>query len=640
MAGRAVPDPHGASRMARPSDPICWPPIRAVCCCGRSPRTIGWPPTMPSAARRSRSRTRRFRACPNGHVCGASAWTAGCDRPRGVKLARLVWRPGWLRLDRRTADRPLSAGRRRHPASSPGARRRSRLDRLARPVGALPLCRKGRCCERALPGRRHEPQGARRRHAATQPAARKTGLGSRPAGDDARGPDRGRRPRKRRFWSALARRFELGDGELLAAALCLAVESDPKTARLVAAAQTPVGGSRPLVGFLATIFAEAGLDCVGLASGAGRRIGLFGLGDEAAPLTERSVHIPLPLVAALAGRRLEPDGLRPLAAGRTALSADACSTRRRPMPRGLRGTQGANGAGHPLALHARGRGAGRHRRRAARSGRRRHGRGSAARAQLLAGGDRKPAGAAPRARARRPVPARGAGRPSRADRRARRLGRGDRGADPGQRVAGRDSRGGQSAPCSGRRAGSTRRPPRMRRESIARARAGSPRSSRRSPLPATRRDDPWSRLTEAIESGASQLDMLARRSSARVEREDLVIPGPLGEGLDLLVDRIRLRNRLADDLGSSLRARYRPGVRALFTGESGTGKTLAAHWLARRTGLPLYRVDLAAMTSKWIGETEKNLSTVLDARPACRRRPVLRRGGFAVRRAHRRRRFP
>ena len=73
-----------------------------------------------------------------------------------------------------------------------------------------------------------------------------------------------------------------------------------------------VGGSRPLVGFLATVFADAGLDCVGLASGAGRRIGLFGLGDEAAPLTERSIHIPVPLVAALSGQRLEPEGLRPL----------------------------------------------------------------------------------------------------------------------------------------------------------------------------------------------------------------------------------------------------------------------------------------------------------------------------------------
>jgi SpoVK/Ycf46/Vps4 family AAA+-type ATPase len=60
-------------------------------------------------------------------------------------------------------------------------------------------------------------------------------------------------------------------------------------------------------------------------------------------------------------------------------------------------------------------------------------------------------------------------------------------------------------------------------------------------------------------------------------------------------------------------ARYRPGVRALFTGESGTGKTLAAHWLAGKLGLPLYRVDMSALTSKWIGETEKNLSAILGA---------------------------
>ena len=53
------------------------------------------------------------------------------------------------------------------------------------------------------------------------------------------------------------------------------------------------------------------------------------------------------------------------------------------------------------------------------------------------------------------------------------------------------------------------------------------------------------------------------------------------------------------------------GVRALFTGASGTGKTLAASWLAAKLGLPLYRVDLASITSKYIGETEKNLANLL-----------------------------
>ena len=52
-------------------------------------------------------------------------------------------------------------------------------------------------------------------------------------------------------------------------------------------------------------------------------------------------------------------------------------------------------------------------------------------------------------------------------------------------------------------------------------------------------------------------------------------------------------------------------MRALFVGPSGTGKTLAAGWLATRLGLPLYRVDLASVTSKYIGETEKNLAQLL-----------------------------
>ena len=52
-------------------------------------------------------------------------------------------------------------------------------------------------------------------------------------------------------------------------------------------------------------------------------------------------------------------------------------------------------------------------------------------------------------------------------------------------------------------------------------------------------------------------------------------------------------------------------MRALLVGPSGTGKTLAAGWLATQLGIPLYRVDLASVTSKYIGETEKNLSQLL-----------------------------
>ena len=52
-------------------------------------------------------------------------------------------------------------------------------------------------------------------------------------------------------------------------------------------------------------------------------------------------------------------------------------------------------------------------------------------------------------------------------------------------------------------------------------------------------------------------------------------------------------------------------MRALFVGPTGTGKTLAASWVATQLGLPLYRVDLSSVTSKYIGETEKNLSQLL-----------------------------
>jgi hypothetical protein len=93
--------------------------------------------------------------------------------------------------------------------------------------------------------------------------------------------------------------------------------------------------------------------------------------------------------------------------------------------------------------------------------------------------------------------------------------------------------------------------------------------------------------------------------------EALVLAKPLAREMRDLLARCRARERLVDGLGVSARTRYRAGVRALFVGPSGTGKTLAAGWLATQLGLPLYRVDLAAVTSKYIGETEKNLAQML-----------------------------
>jgi len=55
-----------------------------------------------------------------------------------------------------------------------------------------------------------------------------------------------------------------------------------------------------------------------------------------------------------------------------------------------------------------------------------------------------------------------------------------------------------------------------------------------------------------------------------------------------------------------------PGVTAMFAGEPGTGKTLAAEVIAREVGVDLMEVDLSRLVSKWVGETEKNLDAVFD----------------------------
>jgi hypothetical protein len=107
------------------------------------------------------------------------------------------------------------------------------------------------------------------------------------------------------------------------------------------------------------------------------------------------------------------------------------------------------------------------------------------------------------------------------------------------------------------------------------------------------------------------LGALAHPISDAVADEALVVPRKLREELVALASRCRARDLLAETLGPAARARYHPGVRALFVGPSGTGKTLAASWLATRLGVPLYRVDLASVTSKYIGETEKNLAELI-----------------------------
>lgn len=116
----------------------------------------------------------------------------------------------------------------------------------------------------------------------------------------------------------------------------------------------------------------------------------------------------------------------------------------------------------------------------------------------------------------------------------------------------------------------------------------------------------------AWEAESGSLGNLAEPITSSVSDEALVLSRTVEQELQQLLARCRKRELLDDSLGVTIKTRYQQGVRSLFSGPSGTGKTLAASWLATRLGLPLYRVDLASVVSKYIGETEKNLATLLS----------------------------
>jgi ATPase family associated with various cellular activities (AAA) len=113
-----------------------------------------------------------------------------------------------------------------------------------------------------------------------------------------------------------------------------------------------------------------------------------------------------------------------------------------------------------------------------------------------------------------------------------------------------------------------------------------------------------------------RLDDLAERIDPAAIWDDLVLPAGHLELLREIARHVRHRTQVYERWGFGERTARGLGVTALFAGESGTGKTLAAEVLAGELGLDLYRIDLAGTVSKYIGETEKNLRRVFDAAEA------------------------
>ncbi len=112
--------------------------------------------------------------------------------------------------------------------------------------------------------------------------------------------------------------------------------------------------------------------------------------------------------------------------------------------------------------------------------------------------------------------------------------------------------------------------------------------------------------------GAERLRLLAQPVEREVDNDAIVLTPLVNEEMERIISRASQRESLWQGLGATLQQTATSGIRALFIGESGTGKTLAASYLATRIGAPLYRVDLSAVMNKYIGESEKNLSALLD----------------------------
>lgn len=426
--------------------------------------------------------------------------------------------------------------------------------------------------------------------------------------------------------SQLAAGLKLSPFEVLTVALAAAVDDDAWVGRALARVQTPVGGARPTLGLLASAFANilaAGESPFAvLLNGPALHTGLLTLLNDGVPLPERALAVPAPLCLALAGQESAWPGVSIGSGDGPPLMLPASTV-----------TEGTRQA-QALARHGNG---GLILRAAAPA------EGRAAASHIARVANRRPAfietdkltGLGPWLRLQKLLPVF-----------VYELGPSERRmipALPGYEgpvlaVAGPD--GGVEAAQGALPDWRLRVPPAAERATLWTAALGESAPSlagelanhhrhgagriaqvgrlarhclalrnQGAPKPALLDEQDVVAASWIAEGGG--LDSLAEPLRAPVPEKALVVPPALHTQLELLAARCQSRDGLVEGLGPAAMARYQPGVRALFTGPSGTGKTLAAGWLATRLKLPLYRVDLASVTSKYIGETEKNLAQLL-----------------------------
>lgn len=107
-----------------------------------------------------------------------------------------------------------------------------------------------------------------------------------------------------------------------------------------------------------------------------------------------------------------------------------------------------------------------------------------------------------------------------------------------------------------------------------------------------------------------KLTTLARKIDLHDRWEDIVLPEDTKEQLKEVCGFIKYRGTVYNEWGFDRKLSLGKGLNALFSGPSGTGKTMAADIIAGEVGLDLYKIDLSSVVSKYIGETEKNLEKI------------------------------
>ncbi|MBV8437901.1 MAG: ATP-binding protein [Silvibacterium sp.] len=129
-------------------------------------------------------------------------------------------------------------------------------------------------------------------------------------------------------------------------------------------------------------------------------------------------------------------------------------------------------------------------------------------------------------------------------------------------------------------------------------------------------DNPALTLGDLLEACRLQsnrkLSALASRITPHYSWSDIVLPADRLRQLREICSAVEYRSVVYDQWGFDAKLSLGKGLSVLFAGPSGTGKTMAAEVMAHELGLDLYKIDLSTVISKYIGETEKNLSRIFD----------------------------